>query len=127
ASVRIPTKILIGNQQGERASSEDMKDFNARGQGRRVTRLSPDVLALLRHVERFGFVRLGDEVSVMWGDLTRPTLSERLGGAEPMGEAAQMAVRSGVPYPSDEEIREVAGYDGTADALEGLGDGANEA
>lgn len=127
ASVRIPTKILIGNQQGERASSEDMKDFNARAQGRRVSRLSPDVLALLRHVERFGFVRLGDEVSVMWDDLTRPTLSERLADAKTMAETAQLGIMSGVPYYSDEEIREVAGYDGTADALEGLGDGADEA
>lgn len=117
ASVRIPTKILIGNQQGERASTEDQKDFNARGQGRRVSQLSTDILSLLRHVERFGFIRLGDEASVMWDDLTRPSLTERITDAKVMAETAQLGMATGAPYYSDEEIREVAGYDGSADDI----------
>lgn len=116
ASVRIPTKIIIGNQQGERASTEDQKDFNARGQGRRESQLSNDILAFLRHVERFGFIKLGEEVTVMWDDLTRPTLGERLADAKLMAETAQIGMSTGAPYYTDEEIREVAGYDGSANA-----------
>ena len=114
ASVLIPTKIIIGNQQGDRASTEDQKDFNARAQGRRVNQLAPDILAFLRHVARFGFIRIGDEVSVMWDDLTRPTRSERLADAKTMAETALMGISTGKPYYTDEEIRETAGYDGSA-------------
>lgn len=117
ASVLIPTKIIIGNQQGDRASTEDQKDFNARGQGRRVNQLSPEILAFLRHVARFGFIRIGDEVSVMWDDLTRPTRTERLADAKIMAETVAIGISTGTRYYNDEEVREVGGYDGPADFI----------
>ncbi len=43
ASIRIPSKIIVGNQTGERASTEDQKTFNKRCQGRRVSLLSSDI------------------------------------------------------------------------------------
>ena len=43
AAWRIPMKILIGNQTGERASTEDMRDFNGLCQSRNTRTTYPDI------------------------------------------------------------------------------------
>lgn len=111
ASVRIPTKILIGNQQAERASSEDIKQFNARCQSRRVSELSDEIGLFMEHLNRIGLIDLGDEYTVIWDDLTRPTLADRLSDAKAMADISVTGISSGEPYFTDAEIREVVGYD----------------
>src|SRR5690606_12653802 len=50
AALDIPTKILVGMQTGERASSEDQKYFNARCQSRRNGDLAFDIQGLVDHL-----------------------------------------------------------------------------
>lgn len=114
ASIPMPVKVLIGMQTGERASTEDRHAWNALCQGRRIKQLTPDILRFLRHLERVGFLRLGDEVSVMWDDLQQATRVEQLTNAKIMAETNQLGVASGAPYYKDNEVREAGGYDGDA-------------
>lgn len=113
ASVRIPTKILVGHLTGERASTEDNKDFNKTGQGRRVNVLSADIEAFMAHLTRHGML-LPVESSVCWDNLAEPTLEEKLANVTKMVDANQKMLASGEAVFSIDEIREVAGYDAVA-------------
>ena len=120
ASVRIPTKILVGHLTGERASTEDNKDFNKTGQGRRVNVLSSDIEQLIGHLTRLGML-LAVESSVIWDDLTEPTLEEKLANVVKMVDANQKMLATGEIVFSVDEMREVAGYDAIA-PIEPLGE-----
>lgn len=115
ASVSMPVKVLIGMQTGERASTEDQKAWNATCQSRRVTRLSRDILHVLNHLRRVRVLSFDGEISVMWDDLRRASRTERLTDAKTMAETNVLGVTTGQPYYSDEEIREVGGFDGNAE------------
>jgi hypothetical protein len=120
ASVRIPTKILVGHLTGERASTEDNKDFNRTGQGRRVNVLSSDIEQLVAHLTRLGML-LTVESAVIWDDLTEPTLEEKLANVQKMVDANQKMLASGEQVFTVDEMREVAGYDAVA-PIEPLGE-----
>lgn len=113
ASVRIPSKILVGNQTGERASTEDIKDFNKRAQGRRINTLSADIEAFVAHLTRHGMLA-PIESSVQWSDLTEQSLEERLANVTKMVDANQKMLGSGEMVFSVDEMREVAGYEAIA-------------
>ena len=114
ASVSMPVKILIGMQTGERASTEDQKAWNATCQGRRVSRLSRDILHVLNHLRRVRVLSFSGEISVMWDDLRRASRSERLADAKTMAETNILGASTGAAYYSDQEIREAGGFDGDA-------------
>lgn len=112
ASTGLSSRMVIGNQTGERSSSEDLKAYNARRQGRRVKQLSIDIRDLL---DKLFYLRLlptppGSWV-VEWDDLTLPTDDERMAKAKTMAEMNQMAVATGEPYFDADEVREAAGYE----------------
>lgn len=113
ASVRIPTKILVGHLTGERASTEDNKDFNRTGQGRRVNVLSSDIEAFINRLVKHGML-LAVESSVIWDDLTEPTLEEKLANALKMAEINAKFLAMGEAVYSVDEVREVTGYDAVA-------------
>lgn len=110
ASVRIPTKILVGHLTGERASTEDQKQFNKTGQGRRVNVLSADIEAFVAHLMRHGML-LTVETSVIWSDLSEPTLEEKLANVTKMVDANQKMLASGEQVFTVDEMRAVAGYE----------------
>lgn len=111
AGLDIPSKILVGNQTGERASTEDEAYFNKRCQKRRDRDLAPEVEAFVRHLMR---IYVLDEttamLTVMWGDLTLPTQTERLANAKIMSEINAQNMGN-EPTFSRDEVREAAGYD----------------
>ncbi|HCE9878480.1 TPA: DUF1073 domain-containing protein, partial [Pseudomonas aeruginosa] len=111
AGVDIPTKILVGMQTGERASSEDQKYHNARCQARRVQELTFEINDLFGHLMRIGVVPLKAEFTAIWDDLTVPTKAERLANSKTMSEINSAAIGTGEPVFTAEEIREEAGYD----------------
>lgn len=115
----IPTKILVGMQTGERASTEDQKYFNARCQSRREE-LTEEINALVRHLQRIKVVESVSEFTAMWDDLTEPTTADKLASAKTMSEINQVALGSGEPVFSREEVREQAGYEN--DELPDLGE-----
>ena len=110
AALDIPTKILVGMQTGERASSEDQKYFNARCQARR-TDLTFEINDLIAHLIRIGIIEPKAEYTAMWDDLTTATQGERLADAKVMSEINQTAMATGETVFTAEEIREQAGFD----------------
>lgn len=110
ASLDIPSRVLVGNQQGERASTEDQRYFNARCQSRRQD-LSFEIEDFTDHLIRLGILDAVAEKTVMWDDLNEQTASEKLDSAEKMSRINQTAVATGEPVFEPNEIRTAAGYD----------------
>lgn len=116
ASVQIPVKIVVGMQTGERSSTEDIKDFNRRGQGRRVSELSDDIEGFVMHLSKYRLLDspLGaadPEVTCVWTDLSEATLAERLANAKLMAETNQLGNASGDKYFTPEQIVTTAGFE----------------
>lgn len=117
SSVGIATKIVIGNQTGERASTEDQKDFDKRGQGRREGELTPDIETLVMHLIDKRLLGTVGEFSVIWDDLTESSQAEKLAQAKEMALINREFVGSGEPVPfTAAEVRDVAGFDAASDA-----------
>lgn len=114
ASIRIPSKIIVGNQTGERASTEDQKTFNKRCQGRRVSVLSSDIETFVDHLMRLG-VLLTVEFSVCWDDLTEASKDEKMTIADKMATVNQKMAAFGEIVFTQDEIRTVGGYENTDD------------
>ena len=111
AAIMIPVMVWIGSQTGERASSEDQKDWNKTMQGRRLQVLSSDIETIVSHLIRVGLVKPVAETAVIWSDLSEATLAEKLANAKLMGEANnQFATTGEFPFTA-QEARTVAGYD----------------
>lgn len=118
ASTRMPAKVIVGMQTGERASVEDLKQFNKRGQGRRVADLSDDSDQIVEHLIRVKVIEPAPngEFTTMWDDLTESTQAEKLAFADQMATINQKNAGTGEPpvYLST-EMREVSGFDNDND------------
>lgn len=121
AAVDIPTKILVGMQTGERASSEDQKYMNARCQSRRARDLSFEIHDLVEHLMRIRVVERVAEFAVMWDDLTDATQADKLANAKLMSDINTAAMATGEQVFRTDEIRSAAGYDAD-DAPDPLGE-----
>jgi hypothetical protein len=98
AGVDIPSKILVGNQTGERASTEDEAYMNRRCQGRRVNELNYEIQDFF---EKLVDLRIIDaapngEFVVEWDDLNEPTTSEKLDNAAKMSKINAEATAGGM-------------------------------
>lgn len=111
AALNIPTKILVGMQTGERASTEDQIEFRGTCQSRRENELNHDISALFEHLMRVGTLGSAPEYTVMWDDLTEATREAKLGNAKVMTEINAFAMSTGAPLFTDNEIRAMAGFD----------------
>lgn len=114
ASVDIPSRILVGNQQAERSSTEDNKYFNARCQSRREMELSQEIEDFIDRMIGIGEVK-PVEFTVMWDDLTESTQEDKLSNAKTMSEINDKAISTGQPIFEDDEIRTAAGYESMGD------------
>lgn len=112
AAWRIPLKILIGNQTGERASTEDMRDFNALCQSRNKQVTYPEIRNFFMHLARLRVFELPGEWSVGGPDLTESATSDKLANAKTMSEINKNGEAGGVIFTA-EEIRTTAGHDAT--------------
>ncbi|KAA0910675.1 anti-CBASS protein Acb1 family protein [Pusillimonas sp. ANT_WB101] len=111
AALDMPSRILVGNQSGERSSTEDNRYFNGRCQSRRNGDLSFDAEDLVDHLIRIGVVDPAGEKTVMWDDLNEQTSTERLDSAKKMSEVNQVAIATGELVFDRDEIRTAAGFD----------------
>lgn len=113
-----PAKIISGMQTGERASVEDLKQFNKLGQGRRINDLSDDGEQIVAHLVRIGAVTDPQgETTFMWDDLTEASQSEKLDSAAKMATINKDSVGNGdKPVFASGELRETAGWDNDADS-----------
>ena len=126
AGVDIPTRILVGNQQAERSSTEDQKYMNSRCQARRGD-LSFEIEDCCDKLIELQSVDSVSQKTVIWDDLNEQTGTERLTNAKTMGEINQTMQGSGEnPAFSREEIRTAAGYDNDEEEPLGEEDGSEE-
>lgn len=110
ASVDIPTKVIVGMQTGERASSEDQKYMNSRCQSRRGD-LSFDIEDMVDKLIVLRIVSPVAEKAVVWDDLTEQAGGEKLDNAAKMSTINQTSLASGEQVFTVEEIRVAAGYE----------------
>lgn len=111
ASVRIPSRIIVGNQQGERASTEDLAAFNGRGQGRRETVLTLDIENLVRKLMAVKVLKPIERFTVMFDDLRAASQSDKLDAAVKMADINQKSAGSGEALPfTSADIRDTAGF-----------------
>lgn len=111
AALNIPTKILVGMQTGERASTEDQIEFRGTCQSRRENDLNYDIIRLVEHLMRVGTVNKTTVFTVVWDDLTERSTEEKLTNAKLMMEINTYAMSTGGPLFDDNEVRVMAGFD----------------
>lgn len=110
ASFKIPLKILMGSQTGERASTEDTREWNQVNMSRRTNRNIPLIKTFIKRLVQCGILKDKDW-TIGWSDLTESTAEEKLSRSKDLSLINQQQV--GVSQYSvftDEEIREAAGY-----------------
>ncbi|WP_145055524.1 anti-CBASS protein Acb1 family protein [Mixta calida] len=116
ASVDIPSRILVGNQSGERASTEDQIYFNARCQSRRGD-LSFDIEDMVNKLIDLQILKPVAKFSIVWDDLNEQSSSDKLDSASKMSDINQKLLAAGGPVFTTNEIRVAAGYEPLGDPL----------
>lgn len=117
AALDIPTKILVGMQTGERASTEDQKYFNTRCQSRRGD-LSFEIEDFCDKLIDLGIIDPIGQKTVIWDDLNAQTDSEKLDAAQKMAQINNVSLATGEQPFTGEEIRVAAGYEGSPKPLD---------
>lgn len=117
ASMRMPVKILVGMQTGERASTEDAEEWALTNTSRRTSFVIPNIMALVRRLERFGMIPERDW-SLAWTPLTEAKPAEKMGRAVQMVTANKASVEATSERVfTNAEIRAAAGdYEPLSDA-----------
>lgn len=110
ASMFIPSKILVGNQTGERASEEDNEEWNQTCESRRQWRIMPIIEEFVSRLEAWGAIPDGDWY-IQWESLVDDSPVERMDRAKAMTEVNSSATTYGSAIFSEDEIREAAGFD----------------
>ncbi|MDK3016539.1 anti-CBASS protein Acb1 family protein [Pseudodonghicola flavimaris] len=108
ASLLMPLRVLIGNETGERASTEDAREWNKTCMARRTTRNVPLIREFVERLVRFGILPERDW-TIGWADLTEATGAEKMERARGMAEINSKTPME--PVFTDDEIRETVGYD----------------
>ena len=118
ASVKIPVKVLVGNITGERASTEDIKQLNARCQSRRVSEVTANVEKFVAKLKQIGMLAAG-QYSIMWNDLRESTDGERADHVDKLASIIEKIARAdqsqmmtgSEPVLTVAELRSALGYD----------------
>jgi hypothetical protein len=109
AASKIPATILIGQQTGRLASTEDSRHFLSMINSRRENFLSEVVTDVLDWLITNGILPTSKFI-VEWDDLLAASDVEKLGNADKMASINEKQFKSGGEIPFDgEEIREAAG------------------
>lgn len=118
ASVKIPVKVLVGNITGERASTEDIKQLNARCQSRRVSEVTAHIEKFVSKLKQIGMLSAG-QYSIMWNDLRESTDGERADHVDKLASIIEKIARAdqsqmmtgSEPVLTVAELRSALGYD----------------
>lgn len=111
ASVRIASRIVVGSQTGERASVEDIRDFNERCQGDREGDVSREIRGFVRHIETYKLIEEGGRITIMWDDLSQPAATDRAALALLMAQTNQANSVTGDIVYTPEHIQVAAGVE----------------
>lgn len=111
SSIPIPVKVLIGQITGERASTEDNKDWAKTRMTRRNGFLTFVIESLIERLWRIGIINppKGEVITVSWSDLLAPSYAEKLDNANKLADVATKTTNAlGVPVIKANEIRAAA-------------------
>ena len=111
AAIDIPTKILVGQQTGERASTEDREYFNMRCQSRRVSELSDEIYDFVAKIAAAGAINVPSEITIAWDDLNESSQGDKLENAAKMAEINSKAIDPQAEPFTIGEIRVAAGFE----------------
>lgn len=115
ASMNIPMKILVGNQTGERASTEDASEWAQTCMSRRAEQVIPNIMVLVNRLETFGILSERDW-AIDWTDLTESSMGEKVDRADKMAGVNQKMRDSGEVVFTGDEIRAAVDLDPLSDA-----------
>lgn len=111
ASSKIPATILIGQQTGRLASSEDSRSFLSTINSRREIFATESINAMIDWFIKWGVLPAA-EYEIEWDDLLALSQNEQLDNAIKMADINDKQFRSGGSLAFDgAEIREAAGFD----------------
>ncbi|MBV4366279.1 anti-CBASS protein Acb1 family protein [Erwinia phyllosphaerae] len=108
ATIPIPVKVLVGQITGERASTEDMKDWARTRMSRRNGFLADVIETIVRRFWLIGLIApaANDEVTVSWSDLLAPSQADKTDNMAKMAEVAQKTQQAfGRAAVKENEIR----------------------
>lgn len=90
ATIPMPVKVLIGMQTGERASTEDGKDWARTRMSRRNGFLTDVINETVTRFWTLGIIMAptGGEITVGWSDLMAPSRSEKIANMSAMADVA---------------------------------------
>lgn len=113
AGVSCPMPILLGQQIAQRSSDENSREWAQTIMTRRRRFTVPNAEGLVSRLMRFGALP-SFEFYIAWDDLTDATFTEKLTNAKTMSEVNKASLGTGEPPAfTAEEIRDVAGYEGS--------------
>lgn len=110
ASWPIPQKVLVGMQTGERASTEDQREWAQINMSRRSNMVVPNIMDIIARFERVGVLPERDW-RVDWSDLTAPTQTEKMDIVGKMADVNQKMMATGEVVFTDEEMRAIVDYE----------------
>lgn len=112
ASVQMPLKILVGNQTGERASTEDATDWGETIMARRQNYTHPRLYELVEHLVAKKVLPAEKDWYFDQSDLTEAAPGEKVDRASKMSTInTQMVTADNTLVFTVEELRAVAGYE----------------
>jgi len=96
ATVPIPVKVLVGMQTGERASTEDAKDWAKTRNSRRTGFLTDVITDVVTRFWTLGIIPIphGEEITVEWSDLLAPSQAEKIANMSALADVAVKTVNA---------------------------------
>jgi len=110
ASWPIPQKVLVGMQTGERASTEDAREWAQINMSRRSMMVVPNIMDIIEKLERVGVLPERDWY-IDWSDLTAPTLGEKVEILKGLSDVNQKNMGSGGMIFTADELRAMIDYE----------------
>lgn len=113
ATIPVPVKILIGMQTGERASTEDMKDWAKTGNARRAGFLTDVIEGVVRWFIHLEIIPAPseEEITIHWSDLLAPGQVEKIDNMNKMADVAVKTTNAfGRAAITENEIRSVGEF-----------------
>lgn len=109
ASMPIPMKVLLGSQTGERASTEDGKEWLETIQARRKNLVMPHIMRIIKKLQMMGVFPDGDW-RADWTDLSEASGEAKTDKAKKMADINQKTLGTGERVFTIDEIRAEMDY-----------------
>lgn len=114
STIRCPFNILFGKQTGNLASTEDNKSWAGTCNGRRNGWQTWVITTVVQRWADVGIISqsVNGEITVTWSDLLAPSEKDKIANTKDMAQVAKDTQQAfGAPAFTEDEIRELAGYD----------------